>query len=116
MTSLASSQPVMRETLLHEIEMSLCQIQSAVLRCSLPDIYANTGRLQSAYGALKKSQTQSTDAGKPRANATKLEVQIHLAGLLSAAVLRRAIRTNRILELGLANFAGTYVLSPSLRR
>ncbi|HEY1799389.1 MAG TPA: hypothetical protein VGG46_00525 [Terriglobales bacterium] len=115
--------------LLRELNRVLERSQQALLNTNLKEIHANTARQKAIFMALNNAPTQAPGAEKqigpppsPERTATlqqeiaALQGRILEAGLLYAALLRRARRTTDLLARALANSASTYVPPQEMRR
>jgi flagellar biosynthesis/type III secretory pathway chaperone len=108
--------------LLRELNHVLERSQQALLTTNLKEIHANTARQKALFMALNTVAPQTADADRqighppsPERAATMqqeiaiLQNRIRHAGLLYAALLRRARRTTDLLARALANTTTTYV-------
>jgi hypothetical protein len=115
--------------LLRELNHVLERSQQALLNTNLKEIHANTARQKAIFMALNTVATQSSESEKQigpppssqRAASLQQEIaalqsRIREAGLLYAALLRRARRTTDLLARALANSSSTYLPPQEMRR
>jgi len=112
--------------LLRELNHVLERSQQALLNTNLKEIHANTARQKAIFMALSAPAPSGEKQAGPPPSAKKtaslqqeissLQARIREAGLLYAALLRRAGRTTDLLARALVNSASTYVPPQEMRR